>query len=103
MYASPSSSPTITQHSLPGNALPFYPGRTFTGWTTPASPGALKTASKDKAGKPLGEEIYSEAEANILNLVEYMWTRPGETELVQKTAYVTKIDDQICAVGYYKQ
>ncbi len=61
---------------------------------------------KDKTGKPLGEEIYSEAQEaqeGELNLVEYMWSRPGETELVQKTAYVTKVDDQVCAVGYYKQ
>jgi hypothetical protein len=36
-------SPTATQHSLKGGALPPYPHRTFTGWNAPASPGALIT------------------------------------------------------------
>jgi hypothetical protein len=31
-----------------------------------------------------------------------MWPRPGQTEPVQKSAFVTKVADQICAVGYYK-
>jgi hypothetical protein len=39
VYASPWSSPSTTQHSLPGRRYPF-PDRTFTGWTAPASPGA---------------------------------------------------------------
>ena len=41
VYASRPPSPTTTQHSLQGGALLPYPGRTFTGWTAPASPGAL--------------------------------------------------------------
>ena len=48
VYASSSSSPTTTQHSLPGDALPSYPGRTFTGWTTPASPGALERGAPNQ-------------------------------------------------------
>jgi hypothetical protein len=32
-----------------------------------------------------------------------MWPRPGGTDPVQKVAYVTKIGDQVSAVGYYKQ
>jgi hypothetical protein len=43
VYASRPPSPTATQHSLKGGALPPYPHRTFTGWNAPASPGALKT------------------------------------------------------------
>jgi hypothetical protein len=31
-----------------------------------------------------------------------MWPRPGATEPVQKVSYVTKVGDQVCAVGYYK-
>jgi hypothetical protein len=31
-----------------------------------------------------------------------VWPRPGETEAVPKASYVTKVDDQICGVGYYK-
>lgn len=57
---------------------------------------------KDKAGKPFGEEIYAKAKEGEVTEVPYMWPRPGEEEPVQKVAYVTKVDDQVCAVGYYK-
>lgn len=57
---------------------------------------------KDKAGKPLGKEIYAAAKEGAIGEVSYMWPRPGTTEPVQKQSYVTKIGDQVCAVGYYK-
>jgi hypothetical protein len=41
VYASRTPSPAPTQHSLQGGSLLPYPDRTFTGWTAPASPGAL--------------------------------------------------------------
>ena len=58
---------------------------------------------KDKTGKPIGEEMYKVAQEGKVAEVSYMWPRPGETEPVQKVAYVTKVGDQVCAVGYYKQ
>ena len=58
---------------------------------------------KDKTGKPFGEEMYSTAKEGKIAEVTYMWPRPGETEPVQKVAYVTKVGDQVCGVGYYKQ
>ena len=57
---------------------------------------------KDKTGKPLGEEIYKAAKEGQVSEVAYMWPRPGTTEPVQKVSYVTKVGDQVCAVGYYK-
>jgi signal transduction histidine kinase len=59
---------------------------------------------KDKSGtpKPLGEEIYKTAQAGKITEVSYMWPRPGTTEPVQKVIFVTKVGDQVCAVGYYK-
>ena len=57
---------------------------------------------KDKTGKPLGEEIYKSAKEGQISEVSYMWPRPGTTEPVQKVSYVTKVGDQVCAVGYYK-
>lgn len=57
---------------------------------------------KDKAGKPLGAEMYKVAAEGKISEVSYMWPRPGETEPVQKVSYVTKVGDQVCAVGYYK-
>jgi len=36
----------LTQHSLPSGPLRPYPGRTFTGWTTPALPGAFRHSAQ---------------------------------------------------------
>lgn len=57
---------------------------------------------KDKAGKALGEDIYATAKEGAIGEVAYMWPRPGTDEPVQKISFVTKVDDQVCAVGYYK-
>jgi len=57
---------------------------------------------KDKAGKPLGAEMYKVATEGKISEVSYMWPRPGQTEPVQKVSYVTKVGDEVCAVGYYK-
>jgi signal transduction histidine kinase len=57
---------------------------------------------KDKTGKALGEEIYKVAQEGKIAEVSYMWPRPGSTEPVQKVSFVTKVGDQVCAVGYYK-
>ena len=57
---------------------------------------------KDKAGKPLGEEVYAAAKDGAIAEVSYMWPRPGQTDPVAKVVYVTKVADQVCAVGYYK-
>lgn len=57
---------------------------------------------KDKAGTAMGEEMYKVANEGRVSEVSYMWPRPGSTEPVQKVSYVTKIGDQVCAVGYYK-
>lgn len=57
---------------------------------------------KDKAGKALGEEIYKVAQEGKVSEVAYMWPRPGSDQPVQKVTYVTKVSDQVCAVGYYK-
>jgi signal transduction histidine kinase len=57
---------------------------------------------KDKGGKALGEEMYKVAQEGAMNEVAYMWPRPGSTDPVQKVSYVTKVGDQVCAVGFYK-
>ncbi len=57
---------------------------------------------KDKAGKALGEEIYKAAQEGKISEVAYMWPRPGSDKPVQKVTFVTKVSDQVCAVGYYK-
>jgi len=57
---------------------------------------------KDKAGKALGEEMYKVAAEGKVAEVAYSWPRPGSTDPVAKVSYVTKVGDQVCAVGYYK-
>ena len=59
---------------------------------------------KDKAGAPVGEKVLAAAQSNPgeVSEVTYVWTRPGESTPVDKVAFVTKIGDQTCAVGYYK-
>lgn len=57
---------------------------------------------KDKAGKPLGEEVYAKAKDGSIAEVAYVWPRPGQTDPVAKVVFVTKVSDQVCAVGYYK-
>ena len=57
---------------------------------------------KDKAGKPLGVEVYAAAKDGSIAEVSYMWPRPGQTDPVAKVVFVTKVADQVCAVGYYK-
>ncbi len=55
----------------------------------------------DAAGKRFGDEIQAVATEGELNVVEYLWPRPGETEAVPKETFVTKTGSQVCVVGYY--
>ena len=34
--------------------------------------------------------------------VTYWWPRPGSDKPLEKTSFYTKVEDQICDVGYYK-
>jgi signal transduction histidine kinase len=58
---------------------------------------------KDKNGKALGADMMRVATEGKFDEVSYMWPRPGtDTTPVQKVSFVTKVADQVCAVGYYK-
>lgn len=54
------------------------------------------------SGEPVGTKLYEAAKDGAITEVSYQWPRPGTTEPAQKISYVTRIGDQICAVGYYK-
>lgn len=54
------------------------------------------------AGEPIGSQLYGAAKEGSISEVSYQWPRPGSTEPAHKISYVTKIGDQVCAVGYYK-
>lgn len=68
----------------------------------PTLVGKSLQALKDKAGKPFGASIYEVAQVGKIGEVSYLWPRPGSTEPVEKISFVTKVGDQVCAVGYYK-
>ena len=57
---------------------------------------------KDKADQPLGARFYDSAKEGSVSEVAYLWPRPGSTDPVKKVSLVTKVADQVCAVGYYQ-
>jgi hypothetical protein len=79
------------------------PDGNFTAHPTLVGKSLMDLTDKATPPKPLGKEVYAAAQEGKISEVSYMWPRPGSTEPVQKVAYVTKVGDQVCAVGYYKQ
>jgi signal transduction histidine kinase len=57
---------------------------------------------KDKNGMMLGQALMSAAKEGDVAQVQYVWPQPGTTEVTQKVSFVTKVDDQVCGVGYYQ-
>ena len=62
---------------------------------------SMKTI-KAQDGEPLGMRLYESAKEGEINEIEYQWPKPGGKDPVTKVSYVTKVGDQVCAVGYYK-
>lgn len=62
---------------------------------------SMKTL-KAQDGEPLGMRLYDSAKEGEINEIEYQWPKPGGKDPVTKVSYVTKVGDQVCAVGYYK-
>ena len=79
------------------------PDGNFTAHPTLLGKSLKDLMDKSTPPKPLGQEVYAAAQPGKISEVSYMWPRPGSTEPVQKVAYVTKVGDEVCAVGYYKQ
>ena len=56
----------------------------------------------DMTGRAVGWEIYQSARAGKIYEITYKWPRPGEGDVpADKVTFYTKVDDQICGVGYY--
>lgn len=58
--------------------------------------------SKDADGKEYGKEFFAVATEGEFKEVAYKFPRPGEKDPSEKSAFITKVGDQICGVGYYK-
>jgi hypothetical protein len=73
-------------------------------WISTAGPtkGQNVKDLKDKNGKMLGQALVKAAKVGKTAKVKYMWPRPGTTNPIKKVSFVTKVDDQVCGVGYYK-
>ena len=54
-------------------------------------------------GAPFGETIMQNATEGEIKQTTYSWPRPGTDQPLEKTAFYTKVDDQICGVGFYKE
>ena len=56
-----------------------------------------------KKGFPLGQEIMRTATEGEMKQVTYWWPRPGSETPLEKHTFFTKVGDQNCGVGYYKE
>jgi signal transduction histidine kinase len=56
-----------------------------------------------KKGYPLGQEIMRTATEGKIDQVSYWWPRPGSDKALEKHSFYTKVGDQNCGVGYYKE
>ena len=54
-------------------------------------------------GAPFGETIMQDATEAAIKQTTYWWPRPGTDQPLEKTAFYTKVSDQICGVGFYKE
>jgi signal transduction histidine kinase len=68
----------------------------------PTHMGQKLTDIKDANGFAFGEEIMKTAKDGEIGEVTYMWPRPDSDAPAEKVTYVTKVEDQVCGVGYYK-
>ncbi len=68
----------------------------------PTHKGMKLTEMKDVNGFAFGEAIMATAKDGEIGEVTYMWPRPNSDTPAEKVTFVTKVEDQVCAVGYYK-
>lgn len=67
----------------------------------PTHQGLKLREMKDVNGFAFGEAIMTTAKDGEISEVAYLWPRPNSDTPVKKNTFVTKVDDQICGVGYY--
>jgi hypothetical protein len=74
----------------------------FTAHVNSALMGTDVRTLKEKDGSPLGQKIYDAAKAGTITTISYNFPKPGGTDPVAKEAYITRVGNQGCGVGYYK-
>ena len=69
----------------------------------PTRIGLIQKDIKDATGKAYGAEFAKVAVEGKFAEVSYMFPRPGADKTpVQKVAFVTKVANHVCIVGYYQ-
>lgn len=68
----------------------------------PTHRGINLNEAKDVNGHAFGAEIMKTAKEGEIDVVTYMWPKPGSDTPAEKVTFFTKAGDQICGVGYYK-
>lgn len=77
----------------------------FTAQVNPALIGTDNRLLKEKDGSPLGQKVYDAAQQlkdGQITTVSYNYPRPNTTNPVPKVAYVSRVGNTACGVGYYK-
>ncbi len=74
----------------------------FTAHVNPRNIGTDVRALKEKDGSPLGQKLYDAAKEGTIMTVDYNYPKPGATAPVPKEAYISRVGDEGCGVGYYK-
>jgi YHS domain-containing protein len=77
------------------------PDGNLTAHARPNAIGRPLRSFMDVSGKPVGEEMYDIAKEGEISKVIYLLPRREEPGPRKKTSLVTKVDDQICGVGYF--
>ena len=54
-------------------------------------------------GGSLGETLMQNATEGTIKETTYWWPRPGSDKPFEKATFYTKVGDQICGVGHYKE
>ena len=65
--------------------------------------GQLLEDIEGKHGAAFGKVIVQNATEGTIKETTYWWPRPGSDKPLEKTTFYTKVGDQICGVGYYKE
>jgi cytochrome c len=77
----------------------------FSAQINPALIGTDNRLLKEKDGSPLGQKVYDAVQPlkdGQITTVSYNYPRPNTTNPVPKVAYVTRVGNTACGVGYYK-
>ena len=53
-------------------------------------------------GDPVGANVYAAAKEGSVATLDFNFPRPGTAEPVPKEAYITRVGNEGCGVGYYK-